>query len=170
MYTLEVSFESFGVVIWYDPQQERIGTCRLVPKEVTKKLKTIHNKITQRPFNDNLFLSKVYEAYRIATYRQNKKVGDMIPILDILFEYLFLTQDKKFRTNPTKNNFAEYGRIFFSYDLYRLKERRLGNKELSLITATRAYTRRRSDFLWIPSNEKGDGNYISHLRFNEVKI
>ncbi|MDF2955701.1 MAG: hypothetical protein OD815_001317 [Candidatus Alkanophagales archaeon MCA70_species_2] len=164
-YTLKVDLENFKVSIWYGPEQEKLETCKLVPEDIVKKLKIIHDKITQRHFNDNDFLSKVYEAYRVSLYRQNKKLGAPIPISDILFEYVFLIQDKKFKTNPIKNNYKGYGRVFFSYDLYRLKERRLNNVELNLITATRAYTRRKSDFLWIPSNEKGDGNYISHIKF-----
>lgn len=168
-YTLEVDLENFKVLIWYGPQQERLETCRLVPEQIVKKLKAIQDKITQRPFNDNEFLSKVYEAYKISAYRENKKLGDQISISNIIFEYAFLIQDKKFRTNPVKGNYKEYGRVFFSCDLYRLKERKLDDKELSLITATRAYTRQKSNFLWIPSNEKGDGRYISHIRFREVK-
>jgi len=167
-YTLEVDLENFRVLIWYGPQQEKLEVCKLIPEEIVKKLKIIHDKITQRHFNDNEFLSKIYEAYKVSIYRQNKKPGDQIPISDILFEYTFLIQDKKFRINPIKDNYKEYGRVFFSYDLYRLKERKLENKELSLITATRAYTRQKSDFLWIPFNEKGNGNYISHIKFKEV--
>jgi len=168
-YTLKVDLENFKVSIWYGTEQEKLETCKSVPEDIAKKLKIIHDKITQRHFNDNEFLSKVYEAYKSSVYRQNKKLGDQISISDILFEYAFLIQDKKFRTNPIKDNYKEYGRVLFSYDLYRLKERRVNNKELSLITATRAYTRRKSDFLWIPSNERGDGSYISHIKFREVK-
>jgi len=168
-YTLEVDLENFKVLIWYGPQQEKLEICKLIPEEIVKKLRVIRDKITQRHFDDNEFLSKVYEAYKISVYRQNKKSGDQISISDILFEYAFLIQDKKFRTNPLKDNYKEYGRVLFSYDLYRLRERRLNDRELSLITATRAYTRRKSDFLWIPSNERGDGSYISHIKFGEVK-
>ena len=168
-YTLKIDLENFKVSIWYGPEQEKLEVCKLVPEDVVKRLKIIHDKITQRRFNDNDFLSKVYEAYRVSLYRQNKELGAPIPISDILFEYVFLIQDKRFKANPVKNNYKEYGRVFFSYDLYRLKERRINNVELSLITATRAYTRRKSDFLWIPSNERGDGNYISHIKFKEVK-
>lgn len=164
-YTLEVNFEKLRVVIWYGPQQEKLGTCKLIPEEVAKKLRVIHDKITQRYFNDNEFLLKLYEAYKICVCRQNKKMGDQIPISDILSEYIFLIQDKKI----TENNYKKYRRVFFSYDLYRLKQRRFNNKELSLIIATRAYTLRKSDFLWIPYNERGDGNYISHIKFREVK-
>lgn len=168
-YTLEVDLENFKVLIWYGPKQEKLDTCKLIPEEVVKKLNAIHTKLTQRHFDDGEFLSKIYEAYRIFVYGQNKKIGDQIHISDILFEYVFLIQDKKFKINPIKNNYREYGRACFSYDLYQLKERIFNNMELNLITATRAYTRKKSDFLWIPSNEKGDGNYISHIKFREVR-
>lgn len=167
-YTLEVNFNNLSVIIWWGYKQERLGTCKLTSDEVFKNLMEIHNKITQRPFNDREFLSKLYEAYKISLYLQNKKSGDQAPISDVLFAYTFLSQDKKFRENPKKDNFREYPRYFFSYDLYRLKERNINNMELNLIIATRAYTVRPYDFLWIPYNEKGDGNYISHIKFREV--
>jgi len=167
-YTLEVNFDDNNVTIWYGSQQERLDKCKLDPEEVAKKLKDIHNKITQRRFDDKTFLSNLFDAYKVAIYRHGKNMGDQVRIADILSEYAFLVQDKKFKVNPTKRNYKEYGRVFFSYDLYRLKERKIGNYEMSLVIATRAYTRRKSDFLWVPSNEKGDGTYISHLKFREV--
>jgi len=167
-YTLEVNLSNGNVTIWYGPQQEKLETCKLMPEIVVQKLKDNHNKIVQRNFEDKLFFTNLYEAYKMAVYRNDKKIGDALSISEVLLWYAFLIQDKRFKTNPTKNSYKEYGRVFFSYDLYRLKERRIENHELSLITATRAYTKRRSDFLWIPSNEKGDGNYISHIKFREV--
>ena len=106
--------ENFKVLIWYGPQQEKLETCKLISGEIVKKLSVIHDKIVQRHFNDNEFLSKVYEAYRISVYRQNKKLDDRIPISDILFEYAFLIQNKKFKIDPIKSNYKEYGRVFFS--------------------------------------------------------
>ncbi|RSN76930.1 MAG: hypothetical protein DSO07_10315 [Thermoproteota archaeon] len=168
-YTLQVDLDNFKVIIWYGPQQERLDVARLVPAEVVNKLRKIHESITQRPFDSKGFLSKIYEAYKASLYRLGKEMGDQVPISDVLLEYVLLIQDKKFRVNPVKRNYREYGRVFFSYDLYRLKDRIIDNKELDLIIATRAYTKHWYDFLWIPSNEKGEGIYISHVKFREVK-
>jgi gas vesicle protein len=168
-YTLQVDLDNFKVIIWYGPQQERLDVARLVPAEVASKLRKIHESITQRPFDSKGFLSKIYEAYKASLYRLGKEMGDQVPISDVLLEYVLLIQDKKFRANPVKRNYREYGRVFFSYDLYRLKDRIMDNKELDLITATRAYTKHWYDFLWIPSNEKGEGIYISHIKFREVE-
>ncbi len=82
-------------------------------------------KITQRHFNDNEFLLKLYEAYKIFVCRQNKKLGNQIAISDILFEYVFLIQDKKFRTNPIKSNYKEYGRVLFREIIDELKCKRV---------------------------------------------
>ncbi|RZN35437.1 MAG: hypothetical protein EF813_08910 [Methanosarcinales archaeon] len=167
-YTLEVKLETNSVVIWYGPEQERLDACKLIPETAAKKLGASHKKIVNRDLNDEVFLLNLFEAYKTAAHHTNKKIGDSIPVSDILLEYALLVQSRKFRTNPVKSSYKEYGRVFFSYDLYRLTERTIENHELSLVTATRAYTRRRAGFLWVPSNEKGDGTYISHIRFREV--
>ena len=167
-YTLEVKLAANSVVIWYGPEQERLDACKPVPDVAAKKLAASHKKITGRGLDDGIFISNLFEAYRAATHRIEKKIGDSIPVSEVLLEYALLIQGKKFRTNPVKSGYREYGRVFFSYDLYQLKERIVDGHELSLVTATRAYTRRRSGFLWVPSNERGDGTYISHIRFREV--
>lgn len=167
-YTLEVNLDNNNVVIWFGPLQEKLKTCKLVPEDIVKELKDNHNKITQQRYDDKTFSSYLYEAYKIASYRNGLKIGDQIKIRDILSEFAFLIQDNTFKTNPIKNRYKDYGSVFFAYDLYRLKERNIENRELNIITATRAFTTKRADFLWIPSNEKGDGNYISHIKFREL--
>ena len=167
-YTLEVKLETGSVAIWYGPQQERLDSCKLIPEVAAKKLEANHKKIAGRGLDDETFLSNLFEAYKTVAHRSERKIGDSFPVSDVLLEYALLIQSKKFRTNPVKSSYNEYGRVFFSYDLYRLKERTVEGHELNLVTATRAYTRRRSGFLWVPSNESGDGTYISHIRFREV--
>ena len=167
-YTLEVKLEADSVVIWYGPEQERLDACKPIPDIAAKKLAASHKKIIGRGMDDEIFLSKLFESYKAVAHRSDKKIGDSIPISDVLLEYALLIQGKKFKTNPVKSSYREYGRVFFSYDLHLLKERMVEDHELSLVTATRAYTKRRSGFLWVPSNETGDGTYISHIRFREV--
>jgi hypothetical protein len=166
-YTLKIDLDNNNVEIWYGPEQEKLDSSKLIPETIAQKLQYAHAQITQRKFDDNTFLSSLYDAYRVAVYRNDGKIGDAAPITAILSNLAFLIQSRNFKMNPTKSNYRDYGRVFFSYDLYRLTERKIENLELSLVSATRAYTRRRADFLWIPSNEKGGGNYISHIKFRE---
>ncbi len=167
-YTLEVKLYNNNVTIWYGPQQEQLDACKPIPEVVAKKLQASHKKITSRNFDDETFLLHLFEAYKATAHRHKKKIGDSIPVSDIILEYALLTQNKNFKINPVKSSYREYGRVFFSYDLYRLTQRTIEDHVLSLVTATRAYTTRRSGFLWIPSNERGDGTYISHIKFREV--
>ena len=168
LYTMEVVFKKEEVVIWYGPQQEKLGKVRLNTEEVFKTIKKYHTEITNRKFDPNVFLKNLYTAYEYSLFRQNKGNGVQVPISDILIEYTFLIQDRKFKLNPKKENYKNYTRAYFSYDLFLLPQKKLGNKELILVTATRAYTRRASDFLWIPLDLKGNGVYISHIKFREV--
>jgi len=168
-YTLELRLEnSGGVVIWYGPKQERLALVKPEPKTIAQKLKTIHESITKRKFDEPEFLSTLLEAYKMAAYREKKNFGEQIPINKVLLDFAFLIQDNKFKIDPTKKNYKDYGRVYFSYDLFRLKERRINSYELQLVTATRAYTQRRRDFLWIPSNEEGGGSYFSHIKFRRL--
>lgn len=168
-YTLKVSFDNNTIVIWYGPMQEELYSIKKLDADIiAQRIKDLHIKITQRGFDDKTFLSDLYNAYKVAVHRKEEKIGDSIPIIDVLLQYAITIQNEKFRKDPIKKNYTEYGRVFFSYDLYRLKERKIDKHELNLITATRAYTRKKSDFLWIPSNENGDGTCFSHIKFREV--
>jgi len=167
-YTLKIDLGNNSVEIWYGPEQEKLESLKPIPKTITQKLKNAHAQITQRKFNNKTFLSNLQKAYSVVVHHTGGKIGDAAPITDVLSTFAFLIQSRRFKMDPLKEHYREYGRVFFSYDLFRLKERRIENRELSLVTATRAYTRRRSGFLWIPSNERGDGSYISHIKFRVV--
>jgi len=157
-YTLEVNFDKSSVTIWFGPKQEKLKVCSLSPKRVAQKLFELHNLITKREFVEKAFLFNLYKACETVANKENKKLEDPLPITSVLLEYTILVR------NIAKENYTHYGRVFFSYDLYRLKERKINEHELELITATRAYTRKKKDFLWVPTNDEGVGTYISHLR------
>jgi len=166
-YTLEIKFENDSALIWYGPQQEKVDTCRLNVEEISQKIKRHYDHVIQHKFDEKNFLSTLYKAYRSASNRTDIKV--QLPISEVLFDFSLLIQDKKFKSDPVKKNFKEYGRVNFSYDLFRLKSRIIDNYELTLVTATQAFTQRKSDFMWIPNNLKGNGTSISHIKFTEVK-
>ncbi|MGB9806375.1 MAG: hypothetical protein ACPLRT_06435 [Thermoproteota archaeon] len=162
-YTLEVDFDRSTVTIWFGPQQEKLKVCNLSPKTVAQKLVELHNLITKREFVEETFLFNLYKACETVANKGKKKLEEPLPITSVLLEYTNSVQN-----NQVKKNYTRYGRVFFSYDIYRLKERKMNEHELELITATRAYTRRKKDFLWVPTNEKGSGTYVSHIRLRGV--
>ncbi|RKY04642.1 hypothetical protein DRP77_03290 [Candidatus Poribacteria bacterium] len=167
-YTIELDFEKGEANIWFGPKQEWMGKARLNPREIANKLFKIHEAVTGRKFDDDSFLSKLIDAYRGTILRRGLKEGENAPIIEVLAEMAFLMQDRKFLTDPRRENYRSYGRAFFSYDLYRLKTRSKDGMELNLTVASRRYTRKRSDFLWIPTDENGNGSYFSHIRFRRV--
>jgi len=167
-YTFKVDLDINNVEVWYGPEQEKLDAPELIPKVIVQKLKKVHAQITQRKFSEKNYLSNLHKAYILTVSSNGGKRGDAAPIIEVLSNLAFLIQTRQFKVDPVKEHYRGYGRVFFSYDLYRLKRRRIENLELNLVTATRAYTRSRTGFLWIPSNEKGDGSYISHIKFREV--
>lgn len=170
VYTLVVDLLQNKADLYYGPEFEKIDTCNPVADEVISKILSYHNSLTQREFSNDKFLNDLYSAYNIRLLQENKNIGDEILISDILYTYTFLVQDQNFKKNPLKKYYSEYDRIFFSYDLHRLKNRKTRDLELKLITARRAETNNRLDFLWIPaSNEKGLGESISRIKFSKVQ-
>lgn len=170
LYSFNVDILANKTDIYYGPEFEKIGTANSIPDNVASIVLKHYEMLNLREFDDKKFLNDLLSSYKICLIQNNKKIGDEIPIPEALSAYAFVTQDRKFKMNPLKKHYAEYDRILFSYDLHRLKERMISGFELKLITAKRADTKNRLDFLWIPSvREKGIGESISGLKFEEAK-
>jgi len=167
-FTIEVDFDKAQANIWYGPKQELMAKARLTPAEVDRQLERVEKTLVGRSLNEETFLKRLYESYLRTLSRVGRKEGEHAPILQVLADYAFLQQDKRFYTDPRKEHFKGYGRAFFSYDLYRLQQRKLLGKELSLVVATRANTVRRESFLWVPTDDKGNGTVYAYLYFREV--
>ena len=123
LYTLEVDLDNLKVNIWFGNKQEKVAVTNLNPELVTKKILSEYEKMKSYEINEEDFISKLYKAYSIAALKNNIKVGNKVRLSYVLQEYVLLLQGRKFLTNPTKSNFRGYGRVQFSYDLYRLKLR-----------------------------------------------
>jgi len=149
-YVLVVDFENSKVGIWYGPEQEKLASRKLSALDVVKELQKQHKLITERDFTDEAFIRTLHGV-----------VGEYASIPDIVLEYAVKTS---YGTKTKKTV-----RAYLSYDLYRLSKRTVDDMELSLVTATRAHTLRKSDSLWIPMDTSGRGMYISHIRFRRLR-
>lgn len=166
LFTLELDFDRQQVTIWYGPKQERLGQCRMLASEVSDRLEKAKQKLGSQLEPDEL-LKRLYTAYsRVAAGKQD----DAVPITAVLTELAYIIQGPKFHQDPRRENYEDYGRADFSYDLFRIRQQLAGllGKKFNLIVATRTNTQRRQDFLWIPSNENGEGTVFSHLQFKEA--
>ena len=169
LFSFKINFEMQDVPLWFGPEQERVANCKLDYNILAETLEKYYNRIANRELNESDFLKKLYRAYEISIFKKEKIMGDQVPVIELLLDYISLIQNNRYKVNPRKEFYTDYPRYLFSYDLYRLKKRKYQNNELTRIIATRAYTKKQADFIWIPSNEKGDGNYISHIKFREIK-
>jgi hypothetical protein len=169
LFLFKIDFEKQDVPIWYGPEQESVVNCKLDYNILAETLDKYCNRIINRELDESDFLKKLYRAYEISIFKEEKIKGDQVPIIELLLDYISLIQNNRYKVNPRKEFYTDYPRYLFSYDLYRLKKRRYQNYELTPIIATRAYTKKQADYIWIPTNEKGDGNYISHIKFREIK-
>jgi len=144
-YTLDV-FENNKVGIWYGPEQEKLASCKLSAEEVVRKLAELNEKIIARRFDDEEFLRILHKA---TGEKDHISIPDLVTYL----------ADRNLYGTKTKKMI----RTFLSYDLHRLSKRTVDDIEISLVTATRAYTQRKSDFLWVPPSM-----YISRIKFRKV--
>lgn len=154
-YIIETDFDSGKATLWYGPEQMKLGTCDLAADDVMNLLIKWNSRIVDRPYRDVEFLHILYDVYRKIPERVKE---DTAAIPDIINEFVA----RKIYGKSKKDN-----RVLLSFDLHQLRGREINGVELSLVAATRAYTQRASDFIWVPTNLKGDGMYISHIRFKK---
>ncbi|MEN3016259.1 MAG: hypothetical protein ABC585_00445 [Candidatus Methanosuratincola petrocarbonis] len=164
-YRIDLDFEKERSTLWYGEQHEFLARVPLNANAIAQKIFAEDKRITQRRFDQAVFLQKLYEAYQRVINADGLPLGADVPIIRLLLEFCIINQNKSFLDNPTKENFMGYGRVYFSYDLYRLKEREINGCRLKLRTATLLQSKNKSQYLWIPSNEKGDGEIFASIAF-----
>lgn len=154
-YRLDVDSAGNKVRIWFGPEQESLGEVSYSAKVVAGALAKIDKELCGEPLDESQFLKQLDEAYRAVVARRSLADGDRAPIVDVLGHVSLLKQSRKFQVDPRRENYSGYGRAQFACDLSRLKQRRLLDRELHLGTATRGFTKNRSDFIWVPDPTGG---------------
>jgi len=160
LFTIELDFDREEAILWYGPKQERLSQCPLNAVEVVKSVEKIKGQLGGN-LDKAEFLQRLQEAYSRVV---GDEAGDPAPIIDVLTEFAYLLQSSRFLQDPRREHYRGYGRADFSYDLFLLRQSSLP-EGLHLLVATRARTRRRRDFLWVPDNVSGRGTTYSHLQF-----
>ena len=170
-FTIELDFDNQKATLWYGPKQERLSQCPLTATAIAKQIEKAKKELGSK-LNEQELLEKVRSAYYRVVEMKGVKKGEPVPIIEVLAELAYLLQSQRFRQDPRRENYRSYSRADFSYDLFRVRSHQINSlfpSKLHLKTATRAHTRRRSDFLWVPDDESGKGTTYSHLAFKEVE-
>ena len=159
LFTLKIETSSNSFVLWYGPEQERMGDGSLSAKKAAELIIKCRERLGSR-LEEEDFLVRLQKAYvRLAKLTNETKV----PIVRMLSELSYDLQTGKFHTDPQREHYQSYTRADFSYDLLRLRR----DSHVRLVVATRSHTKRRSDFLWVPQDEQGKGECYSHLEIME---
>jgi hypothetical protein len=163
LYHIKVEFERGVASVYWGPEfVKRTKPNSALILEVIKQHKS---SLEGDGFSPEDFKVKLYDAYRRVVLNRGLEIGERVPIVEVLTELVFLIQGKKFRYDPKRSNFKEYGRINFGYDLYRL--RRSGKADaLTLFVATFDATRSKESAIFVPDSESGGTRY-AYISFRE---
>jgi hypothetical protein len=119
-------------------------------------------------FKPDAFLRVLSEAYEDRLRALSLMPASRVYLVELLGHLAFARQPKKFAVNPSRENFQEYSRIQFGYDLFRLKQSgrlAIGDRHLQLSVATFDSTTEKGKSIWVPDSEAGAGTYYSYLSF-----
>lgn len=169
IYEIKMDEEDLAVTIYYGQEYEKIAKTDMDAEVVAKKIISVNKSLFDTDkFEEKSFLENLLKAYKRYISLRNIQFGERVPLKDFLGEFAMTMQKNSFYTNPVKKNYKEYSRLQFSADLSKIKTRIIDNNKFILVTATRAYTSKSSNFIWVPQNEKGEGNWYSHLQFKKI--
>lgn len=165
LFTLDIDFQKWQVMLWYGPKQELLGKCSVAVPEVTRLIDQARKQLGCG-LPESEFIAKTYEAYGLLG-----KPSEPVPINQVLDRFRAGILMPEPAGAGLKEKAKPYSRADFSFDLYRLKRSdtlMVRGSRLQLAVAVRAFTRSRKDFLWIPDDESGKGTTYSHMQFKEA--
>jgi hypothetical protein len=170
LFAIRADFAAGRATIYWGPEIEQLKSgIKLEPLALAKLVRTYQESLSRGGIKEpKEFLSRLLEGYQRVCRARGLAAGERILLLDLLAELVLMMQPERFRVNPVKENFVDYPRIRFSYDLYLLKRsgvRVTGGQELRLTVANFDATARKAKALWVPDNEEGEGTYYSYISF-----
>ncbi|MCK4727626.1 MAG: hypothetical protein KAT27_01760 [Desulfobacterales bacterium] len=168
--TLIFSFGKGGIVkVYYGPRISLLKKVPVEPEKIGEAVISILKGLNDPPLDDEQFVKEIYVSYSSALMKEGRRDEDeqpsAVPIVGVMQEMAFLKQKRSFRTDPTREHFTSYGRVKFSYDLARLKTRRLGDRELRLGVASMQQTKSEKTSLWVPKLLQGNGTHYAFVLF-----
>lgn len=169
LYSISVDFEAGYAGVFWGPEIERIRTrVPLSAAEIARLVTSFDARLRKAEFKPDTLLRALGDGYDRRLVELNLTPGSRVYLVELLSFIAFARQPKKFAVNPSRENFQEYSRIHFGFDLYRLKQSGnlvLGDRRMQLAVATFDSTVEKSKSIWVPDNEQGAGTYYSYLNF-----
>ena len=158
IFTVELLTGSNRVKVWYGPRQEMLAEAPVdamkISQLIEKSAKTLGSGLEPEELK-----AMIAEAIRAESLLSARPEADAAPIIGVLAQLQLVMQSSGFKADPSAKKYHAYTRADFSYDLFS-KGHSLGAK---LVVATQAKTKKRTDFLWVPKSEEGQGTMFSHI-------
>jgi len=175
VFTLLFSFDKGGsVTVYYGPKVTNLKKVPIEAAKISEAILSLRKELDDPPLHEEQFMEDLYRAYARVFSRggggaRQDEGHPSVPIVDVLTEMALLKQKRSFHIDPRKENYTSYGRARFSYDLARLKAKKLGTKELRLLVASLEQTRKEETSLWVPIIPQGDGTHYAFVSFREIR-
>lgn len=163
-FRIKLDLERDSVGICYGADEDPLEETKAEPKTVAQKINAQQRELEGNLLPDDAFLARFAEAYDRVVKLTALAPGEEAPILEVLREFVWGIQSKKFLADPRRENFRTYSRVNLSYQIHRLVNRRVGHRTFELIEADRAAPRKEAN-LWVPTGESGDGALYSAVAF-----
>ncbi|MBP7864710.1 MAG: hypothetical protein KA419_02075 [Acidobacteria bacterium] len=158
------------VEVFYGPGVARLKVLPVDAEAVAEAVADVHRDLAAEPLDEVVFLRGLRVAYRMAFARRGEPDdGRPAPLPDVMAEFAFARQAARFRSDPVREAFASYGRVRFSFDLFRLQKRELDGETLRLGVASREQTRKPEHHLWVPTDLRGHGTHFADLAFRRAE-
>jgi hypothetical protein len=147
------------VGVWYGPRIERLAVAAPNAAEVAAVAREARAALDREPLDGDAFADELARAYDVTRRRLALESGAPAPLLQVLADLVAARQSASFLADPVAAHFRGYGRVQFSYDLYRAGSR----AGIALGVAAHAQTKRPEDHLWVPQSASGEGTHFASL-------
>ncbi|MDH4211805.1 MAG: hypothetical protein OEV79_10215 [candidate division WOR-3 bacterium] len=166
LHTLKLNFELGEATLYFGPEIEKIRTKIPVQAEVIYDMVIKHRRdISTDDAELDELARDIQLAYERCARRDGKVYGEKILIMDVLQEYVFMKQSKKFAVDARRQNFREYPREKMSFMLYQLRSYGNAARGMHLQVATFDATVDKAKALWVPEDEEGAGTHYEYITF-----
>ncbi len=162
-YRIETDFYQGKALIFFGP--DKIGRFLLTPEGIAESIFNIHEGLRKNSVKEEDFIKNLFQAWNMSCYILKR---EKVPITHCLVRFAIISQKRQFYESPSRHNYRDYSRFQFAYDLYRLRKsgvKEIDGKELSLVSSTFDATRKKIDYIWVPTNENGEGINYSYITF-----
>lgn len=166
LYTLKLNFELGEAMLYFGPEIEKIKTKIPIQAEVIYEIVLKHRREIATESAELVDVARdIRTAYERCARRDGKPYGEKLLITDVLKEYVFMKQSKKFAADACRQNFREYPRARMSFMLYQLRNNKNASRGMHLHVATFDATVDKTKALWVPEDEEGTGTHYEYITF-----